>query len=407
MKILNTNNLEFALNKKIYFYGLTLYTKYANEGAKKKNLKISGVFDTTILEKKSNNLESYSLEVQPQEILKNLEKDTVFIVTCSHFYSVERHLNAFGFYNIYDSCSLIKTYLEDETLNNHNKIEVSRAHAALLERRNHITKQFDKFVIPSIDLILTEKCTLKCADCANLMPYFSTPKDSALDQMLLSLQVIMDKVDMLTELRILGGEPFIFKKINEILNFAIPQKKIEHIVVYTNGTIVPRAETLEVLKNNKIMLEITDYGKLSRNFQKLVDTCKNNKINYLVRNTIDDWDDSANILQPTRTEKENLDIFNECCAKYLYTLMHGKLYRCPFSASLDAIKKVSLTENNSIEINEKTSRKNLEEYVYAAKHFDACRYCQGRSKLSSRVPAARQSKTIREPFEFLSSINYK
>ena len=406
MKILDQENLKTINSSKIFFYGLSLFTKYANEGAKIKNIKISGVFDTMIHKLDSNCPESYSLEIQPQELLKNLEKETIFIVTCSHFYSVERHLNAQGFYNIYDSCLLIKTYLEDEKLNNFNRKQVTRAYSALLEKRNHITKQFNKFIIPSIDLILTEKCTLNCSDCANLMPYFSTPKDSSLDQMLLSMRVILDKVDSLTELRILGGEPFIFKKINDILNFSIPQKKIQHIIIYTNGTIVPRIETLEILKNNKIMLEITNYGKLAKNFQKLIDICTNNKINFLVRE-LGSWDDSANILQPTRTEKENVNIFNECCAKYLYTLMHGKLYRCPFSASLDAIKKISLAENNAIEINEKISRKNLEEYVYGVKYLDSCRYCQGRSKLLSRVVPARQSKTIREPYKFLSSLDYK
>lgn len=406
MKILNQEILKTLNSNKIFFYGLSLFTKYAQEGAKIKNIKISGVFDTTILKVDSNCPESYSLKIQPQEILKNLEKESIFIVTCSHFYSVERYLNAKGFYNIYDSCLLIKTYLENEKLDSFNRKQVTRAYSALLEKRNHVTKQFNKFVIPSIDLILTEKCTLNCSDCANLMPYFSTPKDSSLEQMLLGLRVIMDKVDSLTELRILGGEPFIYKKINEILEFSIPQKKIQHIVIYTNGTIVPRAETLKILKNNKIMLEITNYGKLAKNFQKLIDTCTNNKINFLVRE-LGSWDDSANILHPTRTEKENVNIFNECCAKYLYTLMHGKLYRCPFSASLDAIKKVSLDENNAIEINEKTSRKNLEEYVYRAEYFDSCRYCQGRSKLLSRVTPARQSKTIREPYKFLSSLDYK
>ena len=98
MKILDQENLKTINSSKIFFYGLSLFTKYANEGAKIKNIKISGVFDTMIHKLDSNCPESYSLEIQPQELLKNLEKETIFIVTCSHFYSVERHLNAQGFY---------------------------------------------------------------------------------------------------------------------------------------------------------------------------------------------------------------------------------------------------------------------------------------------------------------------
>ncbi len=407
MKILNLESLEIIKDKKIFFYGLCDFTHYANEGAKIKKLKISGVFDTMIVEKNHKNNESHSLNVKIQNELENIEKDTVFIVTCSHFYSVENHLNSKGFYNIYDSCLLIKNYLEHDKLNKVKKKEVERVHSALLEKRNHITKQFDKFVIPSIDLILTEKCTLNCADCANLMPYFNSPKDSSLDQMMTSLAVLIDKIDVLTELRVLGGEPFIFKKISEVLKYAIVEKKIKHVVIYTNGTIVPRLETLEVLKNNKIILEITNYKKLSRNFEKLIETCNKMGINYLIREIDGDWDDSANIIEPTRTLEENKKIFDECCAKYLYTLMHGKLYRCPFSASLDAIKKIPLEKNNSQEINEKTSKKDIQDYVYGSKYPDACKYCQGRSKLLSRVKPARQSKTVREPFKFLSTTDLK
>ena len=407
MKILNLENLKAIKEKKIFFYGLCDFTQYANEGAKIENLKISGVFDTMVVKKNSKNLESYSLEVQTQKELEHLEKDTVFLVTCSHFYSVENHLNSKGFYNVYDSCLLIKNHLEEDKLNKSKKKEVQRVYSALLEKRNHVTKQFDKFVIPSIDLILTEKCTLNCADCANLMPYFTSPKDSSLDQMMSSLAILLDKIDVLTELRVLGGEPFIFKKIDEVLKYAILEKKIKYIVIYTNGTIVPRAETLEVLKNDKIILEITNYKELSKNFEKLINTCKKMDINFLIREIDGDWDDSANIIEPTRTSKENKEIFDECCAKYLYTLMHGKLYRCPFSASLDAIKKISLEENNSQEIDKKTSKKDIQEYVYGTKYPDACQYCQGRSKLLSRVKPARQSKTVREPFKFLSTSELK
>ncbi len=284
---------------------------------------------------------------------------------------------------------------------------VERAHSALLEKRNHVNKQFTNFVIPSLDLILTEKCTLKCADCSNLMPYFKRPVDSDLNQMLMNLNLILDNIDLLTELRILGGEPFIFRKINEILKFASSQKKIPNIVVYTNGTIVPRPETIENLVNDKIILEITNYGKLSRNFDKLIQTCKENNINYLIRELPETWDDSANIIEPKRSLKEDIAIFEECCAKYLFTLMHGKLYRCPFSASLDAIKKVNLLPNNSITIDNTLTKEKLQKYIYGKNFIDSCRYCLGRSKLLSRVRPARQSKVIREPFKVMQNADLK
>jgi organic radical activating enzyme len=405
MKILASENIKSIEDKKIFFYGSCKFTKHAKEGAKLNNLKVDGVFDTTINKTNLGDQENFGVQVFPQESLKNLEKDTVFMVTCSHYNSVERHLNSFGFFNVYDSCLLIKNHLNESDLNDAERKAITRAHSALLEKRNHAKKQFNTFVIPSLDLILTEKCTLKCSDCANLMPYFSSPKDSVLEQMLMNLEIILDKVDKITELRILGGEPFIFRKINEILNFSVLQKKITHIVIYTNGTIVPRAETLEHLKNDKIILEITDYGKLSRNFERLINSCEEKKINYLIRKLPESWDDSGNIIRPSRSHEEDQMIFEECCAKYLYTLMHGKLYRCPFSASLDAIKKINLLPNNFQVIDQNTTKEKLQDFIYGLSYVDSCRYCKGRSKLFSRVKPARQSQKIREPFETISNLD--
>ena len=36
----------------------------------------------------------------------------------------------------------------------------------------------DKLRVKHLDLVLTEKCSLKCKDCSNLMQYYSRQKDS-------------------------------------------------------------------------------------------------------------------------------------------------------------------------------------------------------------------------------------
>lgn len=270
MKTLDLQSLDSIKSKKVYFYGLSVIAEYVKKGTEYHNLKIEGVFDTTINKQNINVKNNFGLNIISQENLFNLKKDSIFLITCSHYFSVERHLNSLGFYNVFDSCFLVKEHLERSNLDKEEYRAVNRTYSALLEKKNYINKQFERFTIPSLDLILTEKCSLKCADCANLMPYFKSPKDSDLNNMLSNLDIILEHVDSITELRILGGEPFLFRKISEVLKYALLQKKIPNIVIYTNGTIVPRAETLEHLINDKIILEITDYGKLSRNFDKLI-----------------------------------------------------------------------------------------------------------------------------------------
>jgi organic radical activating enzyme len=390
---------EFKNNSnKIFFYGLCKFTEYSTAGANFINLKIDGIFDSNI---NTPRLDKNLFPIKIQDELSEISLDSVFIITCSHFFSVERYLNLKGFYNIYDSCELVNLHLENSNLSGVEKIMVSRAFKSLSEKKNHITKQFTNLTIPSLDLILTEKCTLNCADCANLMPYFKSPKDSDLDIMLSSLNKLTENIDKLTELRILGGEPFIFKKIDLVINQALLSNKIEQLIIYTNGTILPKEHILECLQNPRVMLEITNYGKLSRNFQRLLDACESRGIYFTVRELGESWDDSANIDRPSRSAQEDQFIFEECCAKYLYTLMHGKLYRCPFSASLDAIKSVNLKSDNSLTIhgNIEFTRSELQKFVYKTSFFDSCKFCQGRSKVLSRVQPARQANFTREPFQ--------
>ena len=47
------------------------------------------------------------------------------------------------------------------------------------------------------------------------------------------------------------------------------------------------------------------------------------------------------------------------------------------------------------------SKEELEKFIYGTAFVDSCRFCQGRSKILSRVKPARQSKIIREPYKVL------
>ena len=112
-----------------------------------------------------------------------------------------------------------------------------------------------------------------------------------------------------------------------MLKFFITTKKIPNIVIYTNGTIVPRASGY--LINEKIALEITDYGKLSRNFDRLIKTCDEKKINYIIRDLGESWDDSANIIKPlsqqSKIKKYLKNVAQNICSHLCmekYTVVH-------------------------------------------------------------------------------------
>jgi len=76
----------------------------------------------------------------------------------------------------------------------------------------------DKFHVSNVDIVITERCSLKCKDCANLMQYYARPNNSDHELLFRSVDKLMKCIDNLYEFRVLGGDPFMNKKMYEIIN---------------------------------------------------------------------------------------------------------------------------------------------------------------------------------------------
>ena len=53
-----------------------------------------------------------------------------------------------------------------------------------------------------MDVVITERCSLKCKDCANLMQYYEKPQNSDLEILFKSLDRMMECVDQIYEFRV-------------------------------------------------------------------------------------------------------------------------------------------------------------------------------------------------------------
>jgi hypothetical protein len=84
--------------------------------------------------------------------------------------------------------------------------------------------------------------------------------------------------DEINEIRIIGGEPFMNRQWQEIAQKISLFKNINRIMFYTNGTICPKEEDIKKLDREKSFFIITDYGKLSRNIDRMCEILINNGI---------------------------------------------------------------------------------------------------------------------------------
>ena len=85
--------------------------------------------------------------------------------------------------------------------------------------------------IKNLDVQVTERCSLKCKNCCNLMQYYEKPVDINLDVMLKSVERFMSCVDGVDEFRVLGGDPFMNKELHKIINKLVTYDNCKKVVV--------------------------------------------------------------------------------------------------------------------------------------------------------------------------------
>jgi hypothetical protein len=184
------------------------------------------------------------------------------------------------------------------------------------------------------------------------------------------------------------------KQIDQVISHLNKQTRLQRVVIYTNGTIVPNAAALEAMRNEKVFVYITDYGDLSKNIAKLEAALKEHKVAYAAQEA-QNWTACSEIKNYGRSEAELVDVFTRCCCKNLYTILDGKLYRCPFSAHIDRLHATPDYPDDYLNLATATSAE-THEFVYGKTYLDHCNYCAGRFLDDPKIQPGIQTPKILE-----------
>jgi hypothetical protein len=248
----------------------------------------------------------------------------------------------------------------------------------------------------SVDIIITERCSLKCKDCANLMQYYERPRNVPLDLIYQSIDALCALADEIMEMRVIGGDAFMNKNWPQVVKKLTGEPKIKRVLIYTNGAIVPAVDTVPVLKHPKALSIVTDYGLLSRNMGKLRVFFAEHGIAHRIL-SFDSWLDCASVEKHNRTPDDNVRVYQECCAKNMLSLSDGKLFRCPFAANADRLAASPEFPADYVNVlSEKagddiaTRRQELVDYVLHKDVLSICDYCNGRPLAGKEVEPAMQ-----------------
>jgi organic radical activating enzyme len=254
-------------------------------------------------------------------------------------------------------------------------------------------------VLDSVDIPVTMKCSLRCKDCANLMQYFDKPAHAGFDLMQRSIEKLFNVVEHIFEVRVLGGEPFMFPDLYRYIE-AIKQYSSKYTIcsVLTNGTIIPSQKNLDALKDSKITLQISEYNNPRQRIPELLKLCEENEIITKIKKNFR-WQNCAVIHEHRRTMVENTELLRNCCVRGTVSIVDGKLFFCPIAGNmytLGAAPKeyhefVPLADE-SIPNDELLGRINS---LTRKTYLRVCDFCGGRPPYGNDIPAAVQTdKTL-------------
>lgn len=405
-----TGNLDFfddlkRTKKPIVLYGAGVIGEMCSYAFKSKNIKIDYFIDTSI-DKQSKKL--HDIKILSPQILEETDKDTNIFISNNYYSPLKKDLNEKNFKNVYDCSEILNSVDFSKSKLSINPLKIERWIAfynAMVKKEKFL--QTKKLYVKSLDVQVTEKCSLGCKDCSNLMQYYEKPKDSELSVLMKSIDRFMHCVDEIFEFRVLGGDPFMNKDLHKIIDYLASFKKVNTIAIYTNVRFIPKNQNFDCLKNPKVILDISDYVLLDQKQRKADDFIKildENNIKYnLARMSV--WTDSGRILPfQKRTEKEKENVFNYCCNSDIISLLHGNLYRCPFSANATNLNAIPKDSTDIVDLSDETIpfetlRNEIYNLVYNKKYITACNYCNGRDFNTKKIEAAIQ-KPSNKPLEY-------
>jgi organic radical activating enzyme len=378
---------QFTPESKIIIYGFGITGKWLSD-----NLSCEFIIDT---DSKKWGAKYNNKEVMSPSVLADIDlSDYIIIVTVVDLFDV---IPLLKFYNAnWKSLSdfIVQKYSIGINLTNESDEFLKYSIDTVLKCQS-ASKDLDTFYIRSVDLVITEKCTLKCKDCANLMQFYDKPNTYEYESIIQGLIELSNKTSFIHEVRVIGGEPFLNKDIYKILDKISKINNINKIVIYTNGMIPPKEnELLKIFNINNILFSITDYAELGRNLDTTLKILRKLKIPFRVHPP-EHWTDSGKILKLNTNIDNAKNLFAKCCGKNLFTLISDKLYRCPFAANADNLKALPLSENNYVNVHE--DKKSVRNYLYDIDYIDACMLCPGRS---FDAPVIKPAQQVKEPISY-------
>ena len=326
------------------------------------------------------------ISIYSKEMIKEKYPDACIVITVGNSdiaENIKQELTDLGFHDFISRQALLHRFEFDG------------------QREKALVVRDGKYILRQIVVCITERCTLKCKNCSQLMPKFTHPEDIDTEQVIESIHNLTDSITYVQDVTLLGGEPLMNKNLPQICKAVGELKKkgkIKFINIVSNATIVPNEDLLHVMKEYDIMIMFSDYGKLSANMEKAQQVCKDAGVQWRYaylggknEEKIEYWNELGSLEKRNLTKEQLDNKFKNCNSVYDCNMIYrGRYYFCSFSAFLSGLG-IMEPEGNSFDllnksITEEERIQGYRRYMEEERTIDGCYHCE----LIGKVPAAEQ-----------------
>lgn len=375
------NNLEDKYWKKldkIVIFG------FGRQGKKmystlKRDFDIAAIVDNS-LEKQGRQIDEHII-LSFDQAVSFLQQYKIIVTTSQYYYQAIRgQLSSIGL-NEYVDYIMYQQFVTEWYYKYRNKVNVLKT-----------------------DISLTTLCTLNCENCMQFLPYWKDGrrKENPLEEIKENVDIYFACVDYLLDLDVVGGEPFLYRNLNEFIRYIGEnyRNRIGYIGFITNGMIVPEEETLELLSKYSMDVSISDYSEdieYKHQIEKLCEKLEQYDISYM-RNKQIDWFDFGFPKDLYHYEGEAAVQHMQCCNSIEHILDDKKLFYCGLEWSAQKGGLYPIEEKayvDLVDIKEgRVDRKHILEMILANIEggcMEFCKVCGGFGiDNNNRVATAKQ-----------------
>jgi organic radical activating enzyme len=236
----------------------------------------------------------------------------------------------------------------------------------------------DKIIMLHLGILVTTYCNLNCRNCADLIPKRENIHYPLAD-IKSDLRRVLDAVEYIEEVLVIGGETLLYPELKEVLDFCAEQPKIGQLIITTNGVIKPAEEMLENLKKNDVLVRISGYPEfVTPNRKETVSVYQNHAIKIEdMENMV--WYSMGDENKRGRTKQELEDVFRTCSMKDCVTMNHeGKIFFCSRQMSAYETRMYPNPEKQEyIDVRNDSDLTASLSAFYELPYISTCDYCDG------------------------------